>query len=124
MQPYLKEMGISIQLKKFIFSLKCRMLDIASNYPNKFPSKFCPLCRDEESLDTQEHLLSCPKLINSHQLIEDIPSYEDLFGENLKKQIKVACMIQENFKKRKEKLKKKDPSPEGEPSEPGTVLPC
>ena len=35
MQPYLKEKCISIQLKKFIFSLKCRMLNIASNYPNK-----------------------------------------------------------------------------------------
>ena len=100
------------------------MLDIASNYPNKFASKFCPLCRDEESLDTQEHLLNCPQLIDGNQLteVEDTLKYEDLFGENLRKQINVACRMQENFKKRKDKLKKKKSSPEGKPSEPRTVL--
>ena len=77
------------------------MLDIASNYQNKFVSKFCPLCRYKESLDTKEHLLTFPQLINGHQVTKEILSYEDLFGENVEKQIKVACMIQRKFQEKK-----------------------
>ena len=39
-QEYLKSKDASIDLKKFIFILRCRMLDIAGNFPNKFNSKY------------------------------------------------------------------------------------
>ena len=101
MQQFLQSKNIRMQLKKFIFSVRCRMLDIASNYPNKYPSKFCPVCRDEESVDTQEHLLICPQLIDGIEIAKEILNYEDLFGNNLEKLIHVGSMIQENYKKSK-----------------------
>ena len=36
MQDYLKDRTISNQLKRFIFALRARMIDIGQNYPNKY----------------------------------------------------------------------------------------
>ena len=94
------------------------MLDISSNFPNKYSSKNCPVCKDETTLDTQAHLLICPQLTNDQQLTQNIPKYEDLFSGEIEKQIQVASIIQENFKKRKMKLKNRKTSSLEEPSEP------
>ena len=123
MQSYLKSRNISIQLKKFMFLLRSRMLDVSANYPSKSASKFCPLCRDEESLDTQEHLFSCINVISEHKLIRNIPMYSDIFGEDVDKMVEVATIMKENFRRRKDILKKKSiSSPEEEPCEPEASL--
>jgi hypothetical protein len=57
-----------------------RKVDIAANYANKYPSKCCPVWRDGESVDTQEHLLTCPQLIDGNELNKEILNYDDLFG--------------------------------------------
>ena len=49
-QEYLTTKSISNEFKKFLFSARSRMLDLATNYPNKYKSKLCQLCRDGESL--------------------------------------------------------------------------
>ena len=84
MQEYLKSTEVSIQMKKIIFTLRCRMLDISSNYPNQKKSEFCPVCND--SKDTQEHLMTCPELVDDKQLTDSVPSYEELLGESIYKQ--------------------------------------
>ena len=51
-----------VQLSKFIFHAKTRMLKVRHNFKNNYvhKSKECPLgCGSE---DTQEHLLFCSKL--------------------------------------------------------------
>ena len=99
------------------------MLDVSANYPSKSASKFCPLCRDEESLDTQEHLFSCINVISEHQIVRNIPIYSDIFGEDVDKMVEVATIMKENFTRRKEILKKKSiSSPEEEPCEPEASL--
>jgi ferredoxin-thioredoxin reductase catalytic subunit len=118
MQKYLKSRKISNQLKKFIFILRSRMLDVSSNYPNKFSSKLCPVCRDGKSQDTQEHILSCPGLIKDNQLVKNLPKYDDLFSDNVDRIIEVASIIQERFRLRKNIMKTKTTSSTEEPSEP------
>ena len=86
------------------------MLDVSANYPSKSASKFCRLARDEESLDKQEHLFSCINVINEHQLIRNIPMYGDIFGDDVEKMVEVATLMKENFKRRKDILKKKKKS--------------
>ena len=94
------------------------MLDLATNYPNKYKSKLCQLCRDGKSLDSQEHLLNCPKLRNENQVLGKM-AYKDLFGDDIGKQIEVAKVLKEQFKKRKDMLKReKISSIEEKPSEP------
>ena len=122
MQEYLKSTKVSIQMKKFIFILRCRMLDISSNYPNQNKSEFCPVCND--SKDTQEHQMTCPELVDDKQLTDSVPRYEELFGENMLKQIRVATIIQENFRLRKKKMKEQISSSTEDPSEPLCSIVC
>ena len=122
MQEYSKSTEVSIQMKKIIFTLRCRMLDISSNFPNQKKSEFCPVCND--SKDTQEHLMTCPELVDDKQLTDSVPRYEELFGENLLKQIRVAKIIQENFRLRKKKLKEQISSSTEDPSEPLCSIVC
>ena len=75
------------------------MLDIAGNFLNKY--KYCPVCKDGKSLDTQEHLMYCPQLVDKNQVNKSTPNYEDLFGENVATQIQIASIIKEHFKGRK-----------------------
>ena len=116
MQDYLKDRTISNQLKRFIFALGARMIDIGQNYPNKYQTKHCPVCRDEKSWDTQEHIMVCIELNNKKQVTQALPKYEDLFGKDIRKQIAVAKIIFENLKIRNKKLNKV--YSESEPSEP------
>ena len=116
MQDYLKDRTISNQLKRFIFALRARMIDIGQNYPNKYQTKHCPVCRDEKIWDTQEHILFCIGLNINKQVTQTLPKYEDLFGKDVKKQIAVAKIIFEKFKVRTKKLK--EIYSESEPSEP------
>ena len=93
------------------------MLDVGQNYPNKNQTKHCPVCRDEKSMDTQEHILVYAELNhNKKQVTQALPRYEDLFGKDVPKQIAVAKIIFENFKVRTKKLK--EINSESEPSEP------
>ena len=46
----------------------------------------------------------CQKLSDT-EIVKELPSYGDLFKENVDKQSQVATIIQQNFRKRKQKLK-------------------
>ena len=65
MQTYLQSKLVNQYSAKFIFNLRSRMLDVAKNYPNKTKSKICPVCKDPNSEDTQEHILNCPSLFTN-----------------------------------------------------------
>ena len=80
------------------------MLDVSANYPNTASQTFCPICKDVQTTDNQEHLLVCPEL-SSNQVVLETPEYQDLFTDDIKKQSKVAAVIEKNFKLRKEKLR-------------------
>ena len=69
----------------------------SQNCPNKYQTKQCPVCRDEKSMDTQDHILVCAERnYNKKQVTQALPRYEDLFGVDVLKQMAVAKIIFEN----------------------------
>ena len=90
-----------VQLSKFIFHAKTRMLKVRHNFKNNYvhKSKECPLgCGSE---DTQEHLLFCSKIVESSVSTLNQPNYEDLFSEESLKQITIAAILQRRLNIRK-----------------------
>ena len=81
------------------------MLRVSSNYGL---TKNCPVCKDINSRDSQEHLLTREKLATVNSLVQNIPKYDDLFGNDLEKFAIVLRNLQENFRKRKNLLEKED----------------
>ena len=105
-QKYLLPSSLTPTEAKFIFLLKNRMLETKDNFRNKFDDDNCPLCDDQTTKDSQEHILVCPSL--QQQCVADqLPNYNDLFNGEIAQQLGVATIISENFKKRKKILQKK-----------------
>jgi hypothetical protein len=99
MARYLKPNNISVQEAKFLFTLRARMLDLKCNYRGKYSEVNCPCCKLEE--DTQQHLLSCRSLHTDGTLIGSLPDYNDLFSENLSKQVQLSSIMKKQYEKRK-----------------------
>ena len=106
MQAYLEPNKYSIHLKKTIFLLRSRMLEIGENYKKNKKKSECPLCKDENSPDSQAHLLMCPELIENEVVTKKI-EYDDLFEDKIEDQAQVALIIMKKFKMRKKILKKR-----------------
>ena len=90
-----------VQLSKFIFHAKTRMLKVRHNFKNNYvnKSKECPLgCGSE---DTQEHLLFCSKIVESSVSTLNQPNYEDLFSEESLKQNTIAAILKRRLNIRK-----------------------
>ena len=77
------------------------MLDYKTNFSNGHKNE------EMSRPDTQKHLLECRK-IDPHCTVpcKDVPDYDDLFGVNVDKQMKIASILQERLCKRKKILSK------------------
>ena len=108
MQEYFRPQNIqSLNLAKFLFMARTRMLDIGANFSNKYGEKAtCKLGCD--SLDTQQHLLECPEL-NERDLVSNEENYEydDLFSNKVEKQLKIAGILDGKFRRRKDLERKR-----------------
>ena len=101
-ENYLLPKSTSIIQAKFTFHARTRMLDVKLNYKNRPHLDLkCPLCRDPESLDSQQHLLLCTSLSDNNLTQLGGPVYSDLFCTEVLKQIVVATFLVERFKLRK-----------------------
>ena len=105
-QKYLAPGDISNTQAKQIFLLRSRMLTTKDNFKNNFQDDLCPLCSDT-SKDSQEHVMNCPAIRNNRLVIAGEVKYENLFVNDVKRQVQVTNIICENFQKRKKVLKKK-----------------
>ena len=96
----------SIQQSKFIYSARCRMLNVAANFRNQNIGKLnCKFGCD--SLDSQQHLLDCIHLAGNEVIgSEESLSYDDLFSPQVKHQIRVAQLLEEKYEKRKVQVEK------------------
>ena len=81
------------------------MLDLGSNFPNKYGEN--PKCKlGCEKSDSQKHLLECPHLVEDDLILaNDDVLYEDLFSSQVEKQLKIAAILKAKFKLWKEKMK-------------------
>ena len=104
-QEYLQPQNIeNIQTAKFLFEARTRMVDVKTNFKNKYPKNElkCPFKCDAD--DTQMHLLECEKL-ETNTLVKEMPKYQDIFSTNTEKQNKVARMLEGRVQMRKKLMK-------------------
>jgi hypothetical protein len=47
--------------------------------------------------DTQQHLLECEELVVSGAILDSLPDYQNMFGNELKEKIGIARIIQGNL---------------------------
>ena len=115
---------MSMTQAKHIFMLRARMMDTKDDYPNKYQYDYCPICNDDVSKDSQEHVMYCQ--VDQNQIINSEVEYRNLFSNNVKKQLQISTIIEENYSKRKGKLRKAEEANKknriashvSEPSEP------
>jgi hypothetical protein len=77
------------------------MLDLRVNYKQMYKNEdlMCPLKCIQ--LDSQQHLLVCPKIESTLVSTSDSPVYEDLFSEEVNKVKNLANILEEKFRKRR-----------------------
>ena len=98
-QPYILPNSLStktsesIQLCRFVFSLRCRRLQVRKKFKSSYASLNCELCDLHD--DLQKNLLICTKLTEDKCLVASSPTYEDLFSSDVEKQIKIAIILRE-----------------------------
>ena len=83
LQEYLKPENVqSVNLSKFLFQSRTRMLEVKTNFRNDFKNEDlnCPLkCQNE---DDQKHLLECDKIDANCIIGVEAPEYRYIFGNN------------------------------------------
>ena len=84
--------NLSIIEQQYIFSIRNRMVQIESNFPNKKIEKIC-ICQEKEDM---KHIYYCTKL-NSEEVKE---TFEKIFEENVKQQKIVMERFRKNMEKR------------------------
>ena len=92
-QHYLQPNQFTISETKFAFHARTRMLRVRRNYGQSFQDKFCPVCKEINAEDTQDHLLVCEALVNNNQMVDEVPEYPNLFREKIKKFVKILRIL-------------------------------
>ena len=84
---------LSISEKRYIFSIRNRMIKTENNFHGKMNKTTC-ICGE---LEDMKHIYSC-KIYNIEN--EDELYYENIFGDDLKKMKKIYEKFKTNFEKR------------------------
>ena len=106
-QPYFSSPNLSTHQKKFLFTVRSRMLFVRSNFNHMYKDVFCQLCSKTEQLkerfcDSQQHLLTCLFLNCSLSICEPGIKYEDIFHSDIIKQEKITILLESRYQKRKQ----------------------
>ena len=104
LQPYFNPMSMDVDEAKFLFLLRSRMVEVKTNFRNKYSDVLCPVCKLSD--DTQQHLFECSELLkNMNILISNDIQYSHIFSENTDKQ-KAALRLFKSMWKEREKILK------------------
>ena len=90
----------TIEEKKFLFQCRVDDLELKGNKKWKYENIICNNC-DENSIETQRHILFCKPLLRSNQILTYIPDYEELFGDDIEAQVYAARILKDNYSRRK-----------------------
>ena len=102
MQNYLTPTGLSLKQAKLLFQLRSRMLDVRTNFKNKYNDLLCPVCKEKP--DTQQHVLECSALLQNTNFITDSTVlYSDIFDSDVQK-LKSVTQLFDNLWKKRNKL--------------------
>jgi hypothetical protein len=93
MQNYLSPNGLELKQAKLLFQLRSRMLDVRTNFGNKYDDVLCPLCKEKP--DTQQHVLEFSVLIQNTNLITvSTVVYSDIFESDIQ-DVATECLATE-----------------------------
>ena len=98
MQNYLQETDIAITLdeKKWLFKCRTEDIGIKWNFCGKYESHSCISCK-LDIFENNEHLLNYKQLLERNEIISYIPSYKELFKDDLDEQVYVSRILRVNF---------------------------
>ena len=77
MQVYLMDEKLRISEARSLFRFRTRMAKFWENFKGGRPPEPCPICKEVDSVDTEEHSFKC-KVITSNISIEG--EYIEIFG--------------------------------------------
>ena len=100
MQEYLTEEWENINNceRKLIFQLRTKMhFKVKSHFRNMHIDTVCDGCRIFQS--TTKHTLECKSLIGQNELVTYIPTYEDIYENDVEEQIYIARIFRDNIRR-------------------------
>ena len=100
MAQYLQEdkIGFSIKEKQNLFQCRMDDLDVKNNRSWKFENLICRSCDNPSQIETQQHVLVCNQLVNRNMKMSYLPSYEDLYSDDIEDQMYTSIVLCENFR--------------------------
>ena len=76
------------------------MLQVRTNSPKSYQEHFCPLCLKKSFEDFQSHLLHCESLKGDTIVVSDFTEYDQLFSNDVKKQVVIVKLLKNCYDKR------------------------
>ena len=105
MKEYLSSEKLNLDEKRLLFQLRTRMVEVRTNYKNKYGDNLnCTLCQSQ-SEESQEHLLVCPGLAEIP--VNPSVKYQNIFG-NLDGQVEAVKHWTKLMSLRRIKLKEQE----------------
>ena len=87
MQQYLQPSVLDNVQVTLLFQLKSRLVEVKVNYKNKYRDLQCPVCKVDGEEDSQQHILTCNKLLQESNIIADKNIiYSHIFHNKIEKQ--------------------------------------
>ena len=99
MQNYFKSNEITVSEARVLFKFRTRMTKCWGNFKGGRPPEKCPICKEDDSIDTQDHPFQC-KVIK--QIIKIEGEYQHIFNQTVNKEI--AKTVEKMSKLREELL--------------------
>ena len=65
MQEYLSHSDISVNQARILFKSRTRMTNYWNNFRGLVSCQFCPVCKNENIIDSQEHSLECEVMVKN-----------------------------------------------------------
>ena len=93
MQNYLKPSRVKATKSEIqtIFELRSRVTDVKLNFRGKFENLECRVCQNNE--ESQKHAYECDDILKLRRIKNQKTEYENIFGQNKRKQIQIALKI-------------------------------
>ena len=123
MQNYMKSPLFTNEEVSLLFAIRSRAIDCKINFRNKYNKDdlLCSVCQQEE--ESQIHILHCKVLndvLRSNELIVDQVNYQDIYGDDHRKQKVIRTIFSKLLSIRKQILE--NPENTTNPSNPDRLL--
>ena len=100
MASYLKhnDFGLSTKERQYIFQCKFNDIDIRGNRKWKYQDIHCISCQIKTEVENTEHILNCKTLIAHNDLYTYIPSFSDIYSDDVEDRLYVSRTIFEHMR--------------------------